>query len=386
MSSINSSKNDDTYTASAHGRVNLMGEHTDYNGGLVLPMAIPQRTQVELKIRKDTRVSAWSNRIEGLDPIEYELGSELKTGIWVDYFQGVTHILRQEGFSFGGFDVRVYSDVPLGSGLSSSAALQVSLLKAIRSAFQLPFGNVILAKLAQQVENRFVGASVGMMDPMAAALVSSGQTLFIDTRDLSYREISLPIKDLELLVIDSGVSQRNVSNISLGEGGYNQRRAQCEEACRILGIKQLRELSAKDLPRIWPKLPDLLFRRVRHVVTENQRVIDTVEAFTEGDLRRLKAIFAESHCSMRDDFEVSIPEIDTLVDLALQEEGVLGVRLTGGGFGGSVVVLCKVGKSEAIGQRLCREYHKETGRAASVLVSGVLTPSLSSMKTAPLKP
>jgi galactokinase len=347
------------FTTHAPGRVNLIGEHTDYNGGFVLPTPIPQHTRVELLPRPDATVRVASANV-GPRILAYTLGAETHGRGWLDFVQGVTHVLRQEGYSIRGFDACIASEVPLGSGLSSSAALDVSLLRALRAGFALDLDDLRLALLAQRVENRFVGAQVGVMDPMAASLGEVGAALFIDTRSLAYQRVPLPA-GAELVVINSGVAHQHAA------GDYNTRRAECERACTLLGVAQLRDLSTADLTRL-SSLPEPLGRRARHVVTENERVVAAVEAMRAGDLERLGRLFNASHDSQRDDYQVSIAEIDLLVELARAEADVFGARLTGGGFGGSIVLLVRAGSGAAVAGRIAHEYADRTGRTPAILV------------------
>ena len=348
-------------TARAPGRVNLIGEHTDYNGGFVLPMALPQQTHVELRPREDRTVRAFSTNIgERGELQEYSLGQEATGRRWLDYVQGVTRILQTEGFALRGFDVRLSSQVPVGSGLSSSAALEVSLLRGLREAFSLELDDVRLALLAQRVETDFVGAPIGVMDQMASSLAGQGLALFLDTRTLRYEQVPLP-PGVEPLVINSGVEHNHSA------GDYRTRRAECERAASLLGVAQLRDLTTRDLSRL-AVLPEPLGRRTRHVVTENARVLDMVEALRTGNVEALGPMLYASHLSQRDDYEVSVPEIDALVELARAEPEVLGARLTGGGFGGSIVALVRAGSGRAVGERIVRGYAARMGRTATVLV------------------
>jgi galactokinase len=350
-----------TVTAEAPGRVNLIGEHTDYNGGFVLPTAIPQRSWVALAPRADqiVRVSTTAAGL-GDDLLEYRLGSEAPGRGWLDYVQGVTRLLRSEDHPIRGFDARIDSAVPVGSGLSSSAALTVSLMRALRQAFDLHLKDVTIALFGQRVENEFVGARVGIMDPMAATLCESGKALFLDARSLAYQSVPLPA-GADLVVIHSGISHR------LTTGNYNTRRQECERAATLLGVGQLREASQAELPRIMA-LPEPLGRRARHVITENDRVLAAVDAMRAADLTRLGRLFLESHRSMRDDYEVSIPEIDVLVELAQNEAAVFGARLTGGGFGGSVVMLTRAGCGRSVAEAVVRAYGERAGQRAKILV------------------
>jgi galactokinase len=337
----------------------LIGEHTDYNGGFVLPTAIPQRTSVELLRRADNSVAARSANAPGT--ATFVLGQEQQRHDWLDYVQGVTWAVRQAGLALSGFEVSISSDVPLGAGLSSSAALEVALLRAIRQAFGLnDLDDVNLALLGQKAENDFVGARCGIMDQMAASLADEATALFLDTRSLEYRRVPLPAT-ADLVVIHSGVSH------GIAGGEYNTRRAECEEAARQLGVPQLRDLSPVDLPRI-EQLPEPLGRRARHVLTEDERVLDSIAALDQTNLARLGELFLASHASMRDDFEVSAPEVDLLVDLAAADPHIYGARMTGGGFGGSVVMLAELGQGRAAGERIAHVYAQQSGRTPRLLV------------------
>jgi galactokinase len=345
--------------ADAPGRVNLIGEHTDYNGGFVLPAPIPQRSRVELAPRTDNQVCVASGNLGGA-VLEYTLGAETPGRGWLDYIQGVTHVLRAEGFPLRGFDAFIQSDVPVGSGLSSSAALDVSLMRALRAAFALDLEDLRLAQLGQRVENHFVGAQVGIMDPMACSLGEEGTALFIDARTLDYQRIPLP-PGADLVVINSGVAHDHAA------GDYNTRRAECERACSLLGIAQLRDLSRADLPRL-AELPETLARRARHVITENDRVLATIDAMRAGDLICVGELFYASHNSQRDDYHVSVGAIDLLIDLARAEKCVYGARLTGGGFGGSIVLLAHQGQGRAVAERITTTYAKCLGHTPTILV------------------
>ncbi|HLZ27733.1 MAG TPA: galactokinase [Chloroflexota bacterium] len=346
--------------AAAPGRVNLIGEHTDYNGGFVLPTAIPQQTEVELTPRPDRRVTAQSTN----DPLrgEYTLGQENAQGNWLDYIQGVTWALGEAGFgSLSGFELRINSAVPLGAGLSSSASLEVACLRAIRQAFDLTdLDDVRLARVGQTAENDFVGAHCGIMDQMAASLADGATALFLDSRSLEFRRIPLP-PDADLIVVHSGVAHE------IAGGDYNTRRAECEAAARQLGVPQLRDLALADLARV-ERLPDPLGRRARHVITEDERVLQAVQALEAAELARLGDLFFASHASMRDDFEVSVPAVDLLVDIARADAAVYGARMTGGGFGGAVVMLAHHGQGRAAGERIARDYAERSGRTPTLLV------------------
>jgi galactokinase len=345
--------------AEAPGRVNLIGEHTDYHQGFVLPSIIPQRTRVHLVARSDRKVRASSREI-GEDVAEFVVGAETVTHTWLDYIQGVTHALRALTTTLPGFDLRVESDIPLGSGLSSSAALEVSLLRALRELYDLPFDDVELARIAQRAETEFVGAPVGIMDQMVCSLGHRREALFLDTRTLSYESVPLPAA-AELVVIDSGIRHQHAG------GAYAIRRRESFEAAAMLGVSFLRDVTSAQLSRIATS-SDTLARRARHIVSENQRVHDTVVALAAGDLARVGTLFYASHESMRVDYEVSTPEIDSLVELGKADADVYGARLTGGGFGGSVVMFAKAGCGAAVASRILHCYEQSGERHGTILL------------------
>jgi galactokinase len=340
----------------APGRVNLIGEHTDYNGGFVLPAAIPQRTRVQVAARADRTVRLWSAQFPDDEPHAFTLGDEKPTGGWVDYIMGLTRQLA--AFPVRGFDARIASDVPVGSGLSSSAALEIAAGRALRTLFALPLDDVALARMGQRAEHDFVGAPVGIMDQMACSLADTTAALFLDTRTLAYERVPLP-PQAALVVIDSGLAHAHSS------GDYRVRREECAEAARRLGVPELRDLAdAAPLER----LPPPLDRRARHVFTENARVLETVAALRGGDSTRAGKLFEASHASMRDDFEISVGPIDILVQIASSVQGVYGARLTGGGFGGSIVALVDASGARSIADRIVGAYHRQTGNEGRRLV------------------
>jgi galactokinase len=316
---------------------------------------------VELRPRGGVAVEAWTRDISATgDRQTYALGSEALRHDWLDYIQGVTHVLAVDGHRLAGFQLRIESDVPVGSGLSSSAALEISVLRALREAFGLALSDIELARIGQRVETDFVGAPIGIMDQMACSLADDGHMLFLDTRSLHYEQIPLP-RAAQLVVIDSGVSHSHAG------GEYRTRRDECARAAALLHVPQLRDVSVSELARV-AALPEPLSRRARHVVTENQRVLDTVEAFRAADLQTAGALLSASHASMRDDFEVSIAEVDLLVDIAAAAAGIFGARLTGGGFGGSIVALAAADFERRAAELIAAEYGQRSGQQATILV------------------
>ncbi|HEY6051073.1 MAG TPA: galactokinase [Thermoanaerobaculia bacterium] len=342
----------------AHGRVNLIGEHTDYNGGFVLPTAIPQKTRAEVARRADAKVRAASASEDGGRPSEYALGRESRRRGWIDYVQGVTAELSRLGLAASGFDLWIRSTVPTGAGLSSSAALEVSVLRALRDLFGLALDDVSLALAGQRAENDLVGAPVGVMDQMASSLAAEGVALFLDTRSLQYERIPIP-PQAEIAVIDSGVRHDHAS------GDYRKRREECEEAARLLGVRELRDVSAGRLADV-ETLPEPLNRRARHVVTENARTLQAAELLEGGDVEGVGALMDESHRSLRDDFEVSRPELDTMVALARRDGACLGARMTGAGFGGCAVALVRREDADAFARSVARAYAEAVGIQPSV--------------------
>jgi len=346
-------------TASSPGRVNLIGEHTDYNDGFVLPAALPLRTTVELRPRQDGTVRMWSAQYAKQQPQSFSLESITRAGDWTDYVRGITWVLLDHGLT-SGFDARVSSEIPLGSGLSSSAALLIATGRALRDAFHLSIVDLELARLAQRAEIDFVGAPVGIMDQMACCLADETSALFIDTRTREYTRVELP-SSCALLVIDSGVRHSHVT------GGYRTRRDECAQAAAALGLTSLRDAGPHDLPAI-DALREPLNRRARHVVTENARVIATVAALRAGDAAEAGRLFLASHASLREDFEVSTPAVDALVEAVGSMPGVYGARITGGGFGGAIVALTEAGPGREIGEAVVNHHNTRFPHQATVIV------------------
>jgi galactokinase len=349
--------------AEAQGRVNLIGEHTDYHEGFVLPTLIPQRTRVRVTRRDDRRIRAFSSSLETTE--EYEAGRERPGRGWLDYVQGVTSLLAREGHEVPGFDLEIDSTVPVGAGVSSSAALTVSLLRSLRTLLTIDLGDAALAKVAQAVEAEFVGAPVGIMDQMIVSVGRDGQALILDTRTLEYEALSL-LPGWELIVIDSGVTHQHAG------GGYVTRRQESFAAAALLGVRVLRDVSVADLPRL-AGLPPLLARRARHVITENQRVLDAAAALRRGDVPALGPLFAQSQVSMRDDYEITIPDVDALVAIAQRHPAVTAARMTGGGFGGAVVMLACARTATEAARDILGEYIRTRHQPAAVLVPMGLT-------------
>ncbi|MBW4499986.1 MAG: galactokinase [Scytonema hyalinum WJT4-NPBG1] len=343
--------------ASAPGRVNLLGEHTDYNDGFVLPTAIPQRTTVQLGSSTDGHHHFYS---EDLDERVSVLESNHTPSGFASYIFGCIQLLQKQGYTIPSLNLHVKSTVPIGSGLSSSAALEVATLRAVRQLLNLPINDVEIAQLAQQAEIQYAGVQCGIMDQMASSLADTEHMLFLDTRSLERRVIPFP-SGAEIVVIDSGVPR------TLAGSGYNQRRGECEEAARLLGVKALRDITDSSATEV---LPEPLRRRARHVITENNRVLEVlqiVETFHETSLQRFGELMNASHASLRDDYEVSVPALDTLVGMLQKTAGVFGARLTGAGFGGACVALVAAGEGRGIASNVLEQYN-QTGNTGRILV------------------
>ena len=325
---------------SAPGRVNLIGEHTDYNEGFVLPFAIDRRTFAALALRDDKTVRVSSSAIGGIGEFGLTSAGRAVVRGWAAYPLGVAWALGQAGAELAGlpgFDVHFVSDVPLGAGLSSSAALESALAVALNEAWRLGCTGAQLVAAAHLAENDFVGAPTGILDQSASLLSQAGAALFIDCRDGSSSPVDLRLDEsgLAVLVIDTKVRHELVA------GGYAARRASCEKAARALGVRALRDVTVPRLLAARGRLDDETYRRARHVVTEDQRVLDTVGALRAGDLSTVGDLLSASHRSMRDDFEISTRELDLAVEISVHR-GAIGARMTGGGFGGSAIALAPV--------------------------------------------
>jgi galactokinase len=338
--------------ASAPGRVNLLGEHTDYNDGFMLPVATPQRTEVAVARSHDDKHHLYSGTLDGNVTFAAKGGSAPQG--FGSYVEGCIRLVEATGVEVPPLRLYVTTNLAVGSGLSSSAALEVATLRALRSLLGFELDDVRLAQTAQRAEIEYARVNCGIMDQMASSLCDERNMLFIDARSLEHHLVQLP-PDTELIVIDSGVPR------TLAASKYNERRAECEEASRKLGVKALRDVSD---PALVEDLPEPLRRRARHVVLENLRV---QEAARGVSAERFGALMNASHDSLRDDYEVSIPELDLLVDALRAAPGVLGARLTGAGFGGATVALCRTGTARQAAQAALSTYNEE-GRKGRILI------------------
>jgi galactokinase len=348
-----------SFISVAPGRVNLIGEHTDYNGGFVLPVAIDRSVVVAAAPRDDHKVRVFSARFEARD--DWRVDSPRRTGRaeWRDYVRGIAWALLDAGHELRGVDLLIDGDVPLGAGLSSSAALEVAVAGAFCAVSGVDIEADAVAMICQKAENQFVGVQCGIMDQLVAACGRAGHALFIDCRSRETEYVPLPLEQsgAALIIVDSKVPRR------LEETEYNRRREECFESARALGVESLRDADPDGAER----LPEPLNRRARHVLCENGRVLEAVDALQACDLSRLGGLMNESHESLRSDFDVSCAELDLLVDLA-REAVVLGSRLTGAGFGGCTVNLVR---DEALGrfrENVVERYIEQTGLPAEMFV------------------
>lgn len=349
----------------APGRVNLIGEHTDYNDGLVLPCAIDYRTVIAARRRDDRVVRVVAADYDGaLD--EYSLDAPIARrddAMWANYVRGVVRELLRRGLPLAGMDMAISGDVPQGAGLSSSASLAVAVCRLFATLPGLEgLSPIDMALVAQRSENDFVGTQCGNMDQIISASGVEGSALLIDCRSLETRPVAIP-PDAAIVILHSHVKR------GLVDSEYNTRRKQCEEAARHFGVPALRDLDLATLEARAGELDPVTYRRARHVITENARVLGAAEALADGDLARLGRLMAESHASMRDDFEITVPPIDRLVGIVagvIKEQG--GVRMTGGGFGGCVVAVVPRRLVEPVREAVLRDYRAPGGEQSTIYV------------------
>ena len=350
----------------APGRVNLIGEHTDYNDGFVMPAALEFATLTAASQRPDRRLRVYSMIMDETREFDLDSPPQGPTGDWSDYILGVALMLESRGRNLSGADLVVWSDVPIGAGLSSSAALEVSCAHALLTESGLPFDPIEIAQLCQRAENDFVGMRCGVMDQYISCCGVAGHALLIDCRSLESRNVAIA-PNLRLLIANSRVRHQHSG------GEYNLRREACEEGVRLLSrylgpIQALRDVSPEQLEAKRRKLPELIYRRCRHIVTENARVLEAERALGSGDLVACGRAMNASHLSMRDDFEITCPEVDMLAGLAQTVKGVYGSRMTGGGFGGCTISLIEASAVDKASQMLTDGYRIGMGRDVDIFV------------------
>lgn len=351
----------------APGRVNLIGEHTDYNDGFVLPMAIDRAVWIALRPRADQRVFGYSFDFD--QTVAFSLQEVLqvapptaapRTG-WGEYLKGVAWAMQEAGHMLRGWEGVVAGDVPIGAGLSSSAALEMATARAFAATSGLPWDPVAVAKLGQRAENKWVGVNCGIMDQMISAAGVAGHALLIDCRSLETQAVPLP-QDTVVLVLDTATRR------GLAASAYNERRSQCEAAARFFGVPALRDVTVAQFQAQASRLDDLTRRRARHIVTENERTLRAAESMRRGDAAELGQLMNASHASLRDDFEVSSEELNAMVACARPLDACYGARMTGAGFGGCAVALVRAGAAQAIAVTIAACYQATTSIMPNVYV------------------
>ena len=348
----------------APGRVNLIGEHTDYNDGFVLPCAINYQTVVAAAKRDDSRVRVIA--VDYDDQVdEFDLAEEItfqQDKMWANYIRGVVKFLLQRGYDIQGADLAVSGNVPQGAGLSSSAALEVVIGQTFKVLYNLEMTQAEVALNGQQAENEFVGCNCGIMDQMISAEAMENHAMLLDCRSLDTQPVSMP-EDVAVMIINSNKQRGLVGS------EYNTRREQCETAAQRFGVKALRDVTIEQFNAQSDMLDDVVAKRARHVITENDRTLEAADALRTNDLKRMGELMAQSHASMRDDFEITVFEVDTLVEIVksvIGEQG--GVRMTGGGFGGCIVALVPPALVDKVTEAVENQYHAATGLKESIYV------------------
>jgi galactokinase len=356
-----------TFLARAPGRVNLIGDHTDYNDGFVLPMAIDRSVWIALRPRGDRRVVVYS--VDFAERAGFDLDAEMSSALaegerrgWIEYVHGVAWSLREAGYPLGrGWDGVAAGDVPVGAGLSSSAALELATARAFAGLGGVAWEPISMARLAQRAENEWVGVNCGIMDQLISSAGIAGHALLIDCRSLATRAVPIP-SEAAVVVLDTSTRR------GLVDSAYNERRAQCEAAATFFGVPALRDVDATAFAARAAELDPTIRKRARHVVTENERTLAAATALEGADVGRVGELMDESHSSLRDDFEVSRPELDTMVRLARTHDGCYGARMTGAGFGGCAVALIDGAAAQDFAREVTRRYAAEVGLQPAVYV------------------
>ena len=355
------------FTIIAPGRVNLIGEHVDYNDGFVLPMAVSLHTVLRLRPRTDDIVDLYAVNFD--QRASFNVNELDKRGDWLDYAQAVAQQLQRAGFTVGGLEGVIESNIPTASGLSSSASIEVGMAYAFLHSSGETSDPIAIAQLCQRAENEFVGVNCGIMDQTAVAACIADHALLLDCRSLETEQVPLKLGDYCIVVIDSGAPRE------LASSAYNERRAQCESGLQVLaahipGVQSLRDVSPQQLEAHSEELEPVIYQRVRHVVSEIARTEEAVAVLRQGDLESFGALMNASHDSLRDDYAVSSRELDWIVDKCRAHDGVLGARMTGAGFGGCTIALTKRENAPDLVKNLPREYKAATGHTARAWICG----------------
>ncbi|HKW09636.1 MAG TPA: galactokinase [Gemmatimonadaceae bacterium] len=351
-----------SFLVRAPGRVNLIGDHTDYNDGFVLPMAIDREIWLAVRPRADRRVGVHSIDLDEDANFALDDGAPGRSnGEWVEYLRGVARALEEDGRPTSGWDGIVAGDVPVGAGLSSSAALELATARAFAAVSGVVWQPVGMARVAQRAENEWVGVNCGIMDQLVSAAGAAGHALLIDCRTLETRSVAIPAS-AAVVILDTGTRR------GLVDSAYNERRAQCEQAARAFGVPALRDVDLAMFDRRQHELDPVTRRRARHVVTEDERTTEAAARLEKGDVVGFGALMDESHISLRDDFEVSRPELDTMVELAQDHGACFGSRMTGAGFGGCAVALVARDDADDFVQHVSRAYETAQGLRPTIYV------------------
>lgn len=353
-----------THFFQAPGRVNLIGEHTDYNDGFVLPCAINYQMVVAAAKREDNTIRViavdYQNEVD-----EFSLDNTIEflpNKMWANYVRGVIHFLQKDNYAFHGMDIAISGNVPQGAGLSSSAALEVAIGQTVKTLYQLPISQKEIALNGQKAENQFVGCNCGIMDQLISACGEENHALLIDCRSLETSAVTMP-ENMVVMIINTNKKR------GLVDSEYNTRRQQCEEAAHILNVTALRDATLDDLVAKKALMSEVVYRRARHVITENNRTLEAAEALRHGDLTTLSQLMMQSHHSMRDDFEITVKEVDSLVEIVKSVIGDRGgVRMTGGGFGGCVVALVTPDLVDKVVDSVKAQYEAKTGLKETIYV------------------
>ncbi len=353
----------------APGRVNLIGEHTDYNDGFVFPMALD--FQIVVAARKSDTHSVRIYSADFDQTVEFTIDDPIQLDLekrWSNYLRGVLAMLQEEGVKLCGMDIAFQGNIPQGSGLSSSAALEVATATMAQKLLGFNIAKPSLAKLCQRAENKFVGMNCGIMDQFISMMGEQGHALFLDCRSLDYKLVPLELGDCRIIICQSGVKH------TLVDSEYNKRRQECEQGVAVLSrrfpsIKALRDATMEQLEAVKSELDPIVYCRCKHVITEDERVLASMNALNRGDLKVFGKYMNASHDSLRDDYQVSCPEIDLLVDLAREVKGVLGSRITGGGFGGCTVTLIEARAEAEFSEHIMKNYLAKTGIVPQIYIS-----------------
>ncbi|HTW57168.1 MAG TPA: galactokinase [Terriglobales bacterium] len=342
----------------APGRVNLIGEHTDYNDGFVMPAAVAFSTYVAIAPRADRKLAVHSQQFPGDFEFDLDHLPPQRARAWCDYVVGVAAVLGQRGFKLSGANMLAHGEIPMGAGLSSSAAIEVASALAMMSLTDATMPLPEIARLCREAENSYVGAHVGIMDQFVSCMGKAGHAILLDCRSLEFQAVPIP-RDLQLIVCNTMVKHE------VATSGYNVRRAECEEGVRFFAkwypnIRALRDVSAEMLEQHRNDLPPIILKRCTHVILENQRTVDAAHYFATGDLARMKDLMAESHASMRDLYEISCPEVDAMVEAAQGLPGFCGGRMTGGGFGGCTINLVREASAADFALQIAERYQRAT--------------------------